>query len=96
MTSRLLTLRAAASFCSLSERTIKRMIARGLPVYRPSPGGKILIKPEDLDAYMMRQQAQPVNVLDDLLEELKPRRSNGKAGPCVQQDQPRTEKERTR
>jgi hypothetical protein len=57
------------------------MIARGLAVYRPSPGGKILIKPEDLDAFMLRQQAQPMNVLDDLLEELKTK--NGKAGTCV-------------
>lgn len=59
--------RTAAMFASISPRTVDRMIARGLPVYRTGPRGKTLIRPADLTAFLVRQSSreQNLNVLVD-------------------------------
>lgn len=64
-----LTIQAAAYYASVSERTIKRWIARGLPSFQGSLRGKVLIRPGDIDLYM---QKKPIPVekhdLDAMVE----------------------------
>ncbi len=50
-------LRCAVQRYCMSKRTLRRLIARGLPIYRTGPAGKILIRPGDLTNFLLRQQA---------------------------------------
>src|SRR5688572_1564181 len=52
-----LTLDAAAQYASVSPRTVKRWIARGLAVYQGTPRGKILVRPGDIDQYLEKRTA---------------------------------------
>jgi hypothetical protein len=62
--------RTAVKFASISLRTLDRLIARGLPTYRTSSNrGKILIRPDDLVAFLMHQPSRQQN-LDVLVEEM--------------------------
>jgi excisionase family DNA binding protein len=45
-----LSIRNAAEFVDVSDRTIKRWMTRGLPFYRI--GGIVRIRPEELEAYI--------------------------------------------
>jgi excisionase family DNA binding protein len=49
------TIQGAAEYASVSPRTVKRWIARGLPVYQGSPRGKVLIRPGDVDVYLEKK-----------------------------------------
>jgi excisionase family DNA binding protein len=51
ITPKYLTLSEAAIYCSLSERTLRRAIARG-EISHYKPCGRVLVGIEDLDAYM--------------------------------------------
>lgn len=63
-TPKYLTVSEAASHCSLSEKTIRRLIGRGvLPHYRPSR--RVLIALSDLDTYFDTVRVESVNL--DLL-----------------------------
>ena len=50
---------SAAQWASISRRTLDRLIARGLPVFRPSPHGKILIRAGDLENSFSAASAWP-------------------------------------
>ena len=64
-----LDLRAAARWSSLSIRTLRRIIKRGLPTYRTGVGGKILIRPAELAVFLTREVvAQPD--LNSLVEQI--------------------------
>jgi len=52
-----LPLRDAAAWAGVSPRTVKRWIARGLPVYQAGPRTKVLIKPSDIEVFLNRVQA---------------------------------------
>lgn len=51
-----LSLDKAASWAGVSVRTIKRWISKGLPTYQAGPREKVLIRPADIDAFLIRQQ----------------------------------------
>jgi excisionase family DNA binding protein len=64
-----LSIKDAAAWTSISERTLTRWIARGLPVYQAGPRGKVLIRPPDIDAFLQRRQ-RPKPDLDRLVDEV--------------------------
>lgn len=51
-----LDLRNACKWASVSPRTLRRWIDRGLRVHRHSPGGKILVRPADIEAFLSAHQ----------------------------------------
>lgn len=68
-----LDLKTAAQWASVSTKTIKRWIASGLPVYQGSAGGKVLVKPQDIDQFLQRRQVPQVDVnalVDETLREM--------------------------
>lgn len=60
-----MSLMTAAGWAGVSPRTIKRWIARGLPIYQAGLREKVLIKPSDIDQFLTRRQvAKPdLNVM---------------------------------
>ena len=63
-----LTLRGAQAWTGMSQRTIKRWIVAGLPVYQGVTGGKLLVKPQDIDQFLQKRQTPKVD-LDALVNE---------------------------
>jgi predicted site-specific integrase-resolvase len=60
-------LRTGARWSSLSVRTLRRFIKAGrLAVYRTTAGGKLLIRPRDLEACLIRE-SKPRADLDALV-----------------------------
>jgi excisionase family DNA binding protein len=62
-------IKEAARWAGVSERTMKRWIARGLTTYQAGPREKVLIRPADIDAFLTRRQV-PVPDLDAMVEEV--------------------------
>lgn len=73
-----LSLKKAAIWSDVSLKTIKRWIASGLPVYQGTEGGKVLVKPQDIDQFLRRRQLPQVD-LDALVNETL--REFGVGGP---------------
>lgn len=73
-----LSLVAAAAWSGVSERTMKRWIARGLPAYQAGPREKVLIRPADIEAFLTRRQVS-VPDLDALVEDVMKSFTNGPA-----------------
>jgi len=48
----------AACLVSVSARTLRRWIARGLPVYQSGPRAKLLVRVRDIEAFLTRKQAR--------------------------------------
>lgn len=65
-----LTIAGAAHYASVSQRTIKRWITRGLPVYQGVMRGKVLVRPSDIDLYLQRKAVKPEVDLDALVNEV--------------------------
>lgn len=66
-----LSIQGAAHYASVSTRTIKRWITRGLPVYQGTLRGKVLIKPADIDAYLEKKRVPMPDVdLDAMVEDV--------------------------
>ncbi len=58
--SGLLDLHSACKWASVSPRTLRRWIDRGLRVHRHSPRSKLLIRPADIEAFLTaHQKPQP-------------------------------------
>ena len=53
----------AAEYANVSTKTVQRWIKGGLPVYQGTTRGKVLIRPTDIDAYLTRRQARPVDLV---------------------------------
>ena len=66
--SGLLDKQRAARWASVSVRTLDRWIANGLPVYRSGPGAKPLVRPADIEAFLVREQKTRAD-LNDLVDE---------------------------
>ena len=64
-----LSIEGAAQYASVSEKTIKRWVKAGLPVYQGTARGKVLIRPTDIDAYLTRRQVPQLD-LDAVVEEV--------------------------
>ena len=66
-----LSIGEAARYASVSTRTIKRWITRGLPVYQGTHRGKVLIRPGDIDLYLQRKTVpKPDLDLDALVQDV--------------------------
>lgn len=69
-----LSLNEAALWVGVSQRTLKRWIARGLPFYQGTRRGKVLVKPEDIEQFLTRHQVSQANLdalVGQVLEELR-------------------------
>ena len=64
-----LSLKDAATWASVSVRTLRRWISLGLPKYQAGPKEKVLIRPDDIDRFLIRQQT-PLPNLDALVEDV--------------------------
>lgn len=63
MTPGYLSIQSAAKWADISESTLKRWISKhGLRTYQGTERGKVLIRPSDIDAFMVRfrRQERPV------------------------------------
>ena len=54
----LMSLKEAAQWASVSVKTLKRWIERGLPKYQAGPNGKVLLRSKDIEAYLTRHQTK--------------------------------------
>ena len=66
-----LSLKLTSQWASVSLKTIKRWIAAGLPVYQGTPGGKVLIRPQDIDVFLQKRQVPQVDLNRLVNETLK-------------------------
>jgi hypothetical protein len=64
-----LTVKEASRWASVSEKTMKRWIERGLPRYQAGPKEKVLIRPTDIELFLTRKQAPAVDV-DTMVKEV--------------------------
>lgn len=85
-----LPLAAAAEWAGVSPRTLRRWFQSGLPRYQAPGGRKILLKPDDLEAFLVRKQQTPIDLealADATMRELealgrlKPAKPMRQAGP---------------
>lgn len=68
-----LSVRAAAQWASVSQKTMQRWIGHGLPVYQEGQRTKVLIKPSDIDRYLTRKQRPQLDLnalVDDVVRGL--------------------------
>ena len=71
--ARLLDIAKTAQRYSSSRRTVKRWLDRGLPFFQAAPGSKILIKPEDVEAFLTRHCRTQVDLnalVDEVMAEI--------------------------
>ena len=69
-----LTLKRAAEWASISEKTLMRWIGRGLPVYQAGPRERVLLKAEDINRFLTCKKAQSVDLnqlVDEVMADLK-------------------------
>lgn len=57
-----LSIERAARWTDVSVRTIERWIGRGLPTYQAGPREKVLIRPVDIEAFLMRKEVPQVDI----------------------------------
>lgn len=57
-----LSIAHAAQWADVSPRTIKRWIKAGLPVHQAGPREKVLVRPGDIDHFLIKRQAHKVDV----------------------------------
>lgn len=63
-----LSLNHAAAWADVSVKTLRRWIAVGLPVHQAPTGGKVLVKPQEIEQFLTRRQAPKVDI-DALVNE---------------------------
>lgn len=51
----IITIKGAAARYSVSIQTIRRWIRHGLPYAQPIPGGTVLLRVQDLEAFLQRR-----------------------------------------
>jgi excisionase family DNA binding protein len=56
--ARYLSIEGAATYTSVSTKTVQRWIKGGLPVYQGTTRGKVLIRSADIDSYLTRKQVR--------------------------------------
>ena len=62
-------IREAARWAGVSPKTIRNWIRGGLPHYRGSAGGKVLVRPADIDQFLIKDKAPQID-LDRIVEEM--------------------------
>ena len=69
-----LPLTKAALWAGISRRTLKRWIKQGLPFFQAPNGGKILVRPDDINCFLVKRQEPESGIdtlVDDVLRELE-------------------------
>ena len=70
-----IALQTAVQWCDVSEKTVKRWIGQGLPVYQAGARNKVLIRPADIETFLTKKQV-PKSDLDvmvaEVVKELQP------------------------
>jgi hypothetical protein len=82
-----LSLRHAAVWADVSPKTLQRWIATGLPVYQASEGGKVLVKPSDIDHFLKRREVPQVDVeamVNETLREMEMKGGSKASGKALQ------------
>lgn len=64
------TVREVAVYLGCSKKQVRRLISRGLPVYRFGERGHLRIKYSDIDAWMEENCRVQGNDLDGLVDEI--------------------------
>jgi predicted site-specific integrase-resolvase len=64
-----MNLNEAARWACVSQRTVRRWIGQGLPRYQTGPRPKVLVRPEDITAFLTKKQV-PVIDLNRMVEEV--------------------------
>jgi len=64
-----LPLNRAAGWAGVSVRTLRRWIDEGLPKYQAGPRSKVLIRPVDIEAFLIKWQLTPID-LDSVVNEV--------------------------
>lgn len=57
-----LSLKHAAVWADVSPKTVQRWITAGLPTYRATSGGKVLVKPCEIDRFLQRRQEPQIDI----------------------------------
>jgi len=57
----------AAVWARVSTRTMRRWIDQGLPRYQAGPGGKVLIRPCDIEAFLERTKPDLNAMVEEVL-----------------------------
>ncbi len=74
-----LSLEHAADYADVSVKTIKRWIESGLPKYQAGPRSKVLIRPTDIEQFLLRKESVPHQnlnkMVDDVFRELQSNQS---------------------
>jgi predicted site-specific integrase-resolvase len=63
----------AARWTGVSPKTIRKWIRNGLPQYRGTTRGKVLVRPGDIDLFLIREQAHEINlgqIVDEVMSAL--------------------------
>ena len=71
----------------VSVRTVDRWIQRGLAFYQASPKSKILISPQDLEAFLTRKSARKPN-LDSMVSDVVQELANGAENNSKKMERP--------
>ena len=73
------TLQRAAEWASVSEKTLKRWVGRGLPIYQAGPRERVLLKPEDIDRFLTCKRTQPIDLhqlVDEVMADLNRKKAD--------------------
>jgi len=64
----------AAQWASVSKKTLLRYMEQGLKVHQAKPGSKLLVRLEDIRAFLKPRQAQGVDLgklIDEVVEKVR-------------------------
>lgn len=64
-----MSIREAAKWAGVSPKTVERWFKKGLPRYQAGPRERVLVRPEDIGAFLEKKQVLQPN-LDRLVEEV--------------------------
>lgn len=62
-------LREAAQWAGVSLKTIRNWIKNGLPQYRGTARGKVLVRPADIDIFLVKENASQIH-LDQIVDDV--------------------------
>ena len=64
-----MSMKEAARYAGASTRTLKRWFEKGLPKHQAGPREKVLVRRDEIDAFLQRREAPEMD-LDALVEEV--------------------------
>ena len=86
-----LSLKHAATWADVSPKTVQRWIAAGLPVYQATAGGKVLVRPVDIEHFLQKRQVPQVDIdamVNETLSEMELGKGSRPTGGKGVEEQP--------